>query len=299
MLETIIERDFFPESNILKKSLQSESDIDEENGSTCIAPNCLENERAARNHMDEIDESHRTRRFGSDGITSMTLDKFTATHTSEDNSAFNELQIKAIQEHRSRYHWAYDSENQNTCKMFLLTDGTWIKAEERKRIMEACAPKGDALDKRPKAPDTWQYRAQNPLIFPPLLDVTKSICRVGEIQPNNEGLLKLEDKFSNRSKQRLGSKKKIVYANSRFPPENKSFYTSTKSEKNDMKEYDLVEMTPIIAPGVDASPFMTWGSIEGTPINLDAQGHGGPTFKMKEISGRERIADTIELKKVN
>lgn len=50
--------------------------------------------------------------------------------------------------------------------------------------------------------------------------------QVEEIQPNNEGLLKLEDKCSNRSKQRLGSKKKIVYANSRFPPEKEPFVCS-------------------------------------------------------------------------
>lgn len=28
-------------------------------------------------------------------------------------------------------------------------------------------------------------------------------------------------------------------------------------------------MTPLIVPGVDASPLMTWGDIEGTPRMLD------------------------------
>lgn len=67
-------------------------------------------------------------------------------------------------------------------------------------------------------------------------------------------------------------------------------YTSIKSEKNKMKEYDLVEMTPIIAPGIDASPFMTWGSIEGTPINLDAQGHGNDTEKFVDEFHRHHFA---------
>jgi hypothetical protein len=29
-------------------------------------------------------------------------------------------------------------------------------------------------------------------------------------------------------------------------------------------------MTPLIAPGVDASPLMTWGDIEGTPMIIGA-----------------------------
>lgn len=57
-----------------------------------------------------------------------------------------------------------------------------------------------------------------------------------------------------------------------------------------MKEYDLVEMTPIIAPGIDASPFMTWGSIEGTPIDLDAQGHGNDTEKFVDEIHRHHFA---------
>lgn len=36
------------------------------------------------------------------------------------------------------------------------------------------------------------------------------------------------------------------------------------------EEFGLVEMTPLIAPGVDASPLMTWGDIEGTPMIIGA-----------------------------
>ena len=49
--------------------------------------------------------------------------------------------------------------------------------------------------------------------------------------------------------------------------------------------------TPSPAPGVDASPFMTWGAIDGTPLLLDR----GSTpsrdgFKLEAMSDRERIA---------
>lgn len=42
--------------------------------------------------------------------------------------------------------------------------------------------------------------------------------------------------------------------------------------------------TPQIDPGVEDSPLMTWGEIEGTPFRLDGgdivAGPAGPTFKV-------------------
>ena len=45
---------------------------------------------------------------------------------------------------------------------------------------------------------------------------------------------------------------------------------------------------------MDASPFMTWGSIEGTPFRLDGAdtpiaGTPGPTFKMPEPKKRDQL----------
>lgn len=46
--------------------------------------------------------------------------------------------------------------------------------------------------------------------------------------------------------------------------------------------------------GVDASPLMTWGSIEGTPFRLDGGDTSiastpGPTFKMPEPKKRDQL----------
>ena len=47
--------------------------------------------------------------------------------------------------------------------------------------------------------------------------------------------------------------------------------------------------------GVDASPFMTWGEIEGTPFRLDGSdtpvvpSGRGPTFKIPEVPRRDRL----------
>lgn len=49
--------------------------------------------------------------------------------------------------------------------------------------------------------------------------------------------------------------------------------------------------TPSPAPGVDASPLMTWGEIDSTPFRLDGSETpgSGPSFKIPEMSKKDRI----------
>lgn len=57
--------------------------------------------------------------------------------------------------------------------------------------------------------------------------------------------------------------------------------------------------TPSPAPGVNQSPLMTWGEIEGTPFRLDGSdtpltpNNSGPTFKIPEQPKRERLAHAL------
>ena len=43
--------------------------------------------------------------------------------------------------------------------------------------------------------------------------------------------------------------------------------------------------------GVDASPLMTWGAIEGTPMRIDST--PVPSFKMAEPPRREKLAHSL------
>ena len=84
---------------------------------------------------------------GDSTTASMTLDRFVATYTSEDNESFNELQEKAVRDHKRQYHWAYDDdEEKGDPKLHLLTDGTWITKEQRRIVDESCAPKGFPIE---------------------------------------------------------------------------------------------------------------------------------------------------------
>ena len=51
--------------------------------------------------------------------------------------------------------------------------------------------------------------------------------------------------------------------------------------------------------GVDASPFMTWGEIEGTPFRLDGgdtpalHTTPGPTFRIPDLPRRDKLAHKL------
>ncbi len=62
-----------------------------------------------------------------------------------------------------------------------------------------------------------------------------------------------------------------------------------------MKGYDYV-VTPSPMPGVDASPLMTWGHVEGTPLILDSSLDltSSSTFKIKPPKARERIGHMLD-----
>ncbi|KAF4321070.1 hypothetical protein BBO99_00002132 [Phytophthora kernoviae] len=117
--------------------------------------------------------------------------------------------------------------------------------------------------------------------------------------------LLLENGPKSRSGRPPKAKKKTVYANSRFPAEEKQTSESNAGHANStpQKDYSLVPMTPLIAPGIDASPLMTWGDIEGTPMILGSRATperilNTPTFEVKDTSKREKLADRLETEAV-
>lgn len=58
--------------------------------------------------------------------------------------------------------------------------------------------------------------------------------------------------------------------------------------------------TPSLTPGVDESPFMTWGEVEGTPLRLDMEDDvalrpedpHAPHFRIKELPKRDQCVPT-------
>ncbi|TMW68771.1 hypothetical protein Poli38472_006239 [Pythium oligandrum] len=343
-LEQIIERDFFPElptlrkqdeqltgtASVLRPSTMGTIDTARQSSTTYHAerrhrgPGSMRSEssswdqptptrEASGYDQDDYDETHDDDSGVSDkaktSVKDMTLNGFVATHTSEDNAAFTELQEKAVEEHKQRYHWAYDvDEQKGDPKLHLLTNGTWISKEQRLIVDQILAPTGPT-DNRPNAPETWPHRARNALHFPPELETTKKICQATSVAPDGTLLLENGDNQSHivstksGGTNRLGrpprGKKTTVYANSRFSSQEEKT-TSRIFESTTKDDHKLVQMTPMIAPGVDASPLMTWGDIEGTPVVLDARATperapSGPSFEVKDTSSREKLAHRLDI----
>ena len=148
-----------------------------------------------------------------------------------------------------------------------------MKEEEERLALPSIAEQAMITDGK-SGVDTWKYETRNALMYVP----------DGEDFSASE-LVDLKKK----------KPRKIVHANTRFKTnpwnnqKSKETIKQAASEKalmqsgrigHDGKEIDTgltptvngygFVATPSPAPGVEESPLMTWGEIEGTPFQLDA-----------------------------
>ncbi|RHY33443.1 hypothetical protein DYB32_009044, partial [Aphanomyces invadans] len=177
-----------------------------------------------------------------------------AKHTSEDNAAFEELQEKAINDHKRKYHWAYDDPaNRGDAKLHLLNDGTWISRERRQLMDKACDTKLRSSVLQLENGDTTS--------------TTMPLLKGG----SDEGSVIVVAKRTKRTGAAPKQPMETVYANSRF----RSAFLSAQDAASDVNPLneevkDFVPMTPLLVPGGPdaASPMITWGSIDATPMIL-------------------------------
>lgn len=266
-------------------------------------------------------------------LENMELMTFVRTHTSEDNAAFNELLAKDQAVHRRKHEWAYETEKDRT---LLLTSGEKMNQKQLEALDAACETKKKFGDDRPNGPDTWPHRARNPLLFPPDMETSREICKLPPEQSGAAGkeetlLLTGSDASSSNSMSsaltipisRVGVVPKApavtVAKNTRFrgdeivessdgtPLSERSSSSRPASSVRELQT--MVEMTPSPMPGAlaagGASPFVTWGDIEGTPMILDPSqtplgklssaietsgDANGPKFRIEDMSYREKLA---------
>eukprot|EP01018_Ginkgo_biloba_P037225 Gb_36521 [translate_table: standard] len=242
--------------------------------------------------------------------TSMSLDEFLKRHTSEDNESFSKIIEKVNRQRKEKYRYLQEAESvvppeqrivhendrvtdgfgtsgqpestldlwKYTAKNLLMYDSanreeaalTKTEREERVRALTKEISKkntrfhGKMLDSRPKEEDTVA------ILYTPVAGGTPSSWP-----------------FAERDAER--SKKKYDLEDLRKTPQLLS--GEKDSGKDNLTKgtagYSYVR-TPSPAPGVDESPFITWGEIEGTPLRLEAEdtpvgigGSGdGPHFKI-------------------
>ncbi|GAB4818402.1 hypothetical protein N2152v2_005448 [Parachlorella kessleri] len=225
-----------------------------------------------------------------EGVPESSLDAFLAAHTSEDNASFGEL-LEDVNKRR-RLRQAAQAVHQNPA--LLLTDGR----------PDAGREKTDGFGTTGQAPDTlitWPHKPLNALYY-------DSSTR--DMVPYTER--ELSDLVQ-------GPPKQIIHRNTRFPkPEQPASGSATPDihsiaagaaaapaarPAGGTAGYDVLA-TPSFDPGVDGTPFMTWGDIEGTPLRIEADDlppgplteAGAAKFRVPDMPPKERRGHALAAK---
>ena len=193
----------------------------------------------------------------------MSLDNFCARYTSEDNASFDGIVAKMNERKLNR--------------------GKWMLEQAGK------SPKQDGTSEQPTNLEFNYDKAKNLLYYDssyqPLVPyTTKELDAMAKGAPKE--IKSVNTRFTGTPN---------THGESNGGPENAST-TSTPSRPEQATPYRYMQ-TPTIEPGVDESPFITWGKIDSTPLRLDPEETpidiGGdaktPAFGIQPTTVRERV----------
>lgn len=214
------------------------------------------------------------------------LDLYLSKHTSEDNAAFDQILDKQNQQRKEQFHFLHSGEDESK----LLITGPEVSAG---------------------AIQTWKYVARNQLMYNPdgsaYTQKEEKLAYAGPPKEITHSGTRLHGPVFNSEASKGGRTEpsaldeKTLLLQRRAMKNSKIDLDEVRGFKNSVLESPKVGgygfmMTPSPAPGVEASPFTTWGDIEGTPLLLDLDtpinlnSGSGPAFKMPEPVRREELA---------
>lgn len=254
--------------------------------------------------------------------TSVSLDKFFGRYTSEDNASFSAVLDRVNRRKREKYSFLSEKE--------LVSSNSGITNEADR------STDGFGTSNQPLATlETWPYQAKNLLMYSSA-DRDDAPLTQQEIEEKVEGgpkeISMKNTRFHGKmfdSKIREEDTVAILYT-----PVPGSTPTAWPFMERDAarakKRYDLEDLrkspqinldedagalknlpkgvsgysfvaTPSYTPGVEESPFMTWGDIDGTPLRLETEdtpvgigGSGdGPQFKIPAPPSRDARAQRL------
>lgn len=252
---------------------------------------------------------------------SLSLDQFFRRYTSEDNYRFSKIVEKVNRKRKERYGYLLEGEKEDGKE---IEDGKAIEdGVKRERI----STDGYGTSDQPVSTlEGWKYSAKNLLMYHPtdrgeaplteeemavrLKGLTKEINRVNtrfhgkimDCRPKDDG--KVEVLYTPVAGgtpmpvfDRDGDKSKKYDLDDLRRTPNQFYVESGKKAENG---YSFIR-TPSPAPGVDESPFITWGEIEGTPLRLETEetpidigGSGeGPHYKIPRAAARDEKAHSL------
>ncbi|KAJ4870234.1 DGCR14-related [Raphanus sativus] len=242
----------------------------------------------------------------------MSLDEFFRRYTSEDNDSFSKILEKVNKRKKDKYNYLLEGEKK---------DSDLIEDVKRDRITD-----GYGTSYQP--PDTlegWKYTAKNLLMYHPanrgeaaLTEEERAVRLAGLTKEIAKGNTRFQGK-SMDSRPREDGSVEILYT-----PITGSSPMLQVRDRDKSKRYDLDDLrktpnpfyvesdkradngysfvkTPSPAPGLDESPFITWGEIEGTPMRLDPEdtpidiggSADGPHYNIPSAPARDVTAHSL------
>lgn len=226
---------------------------------------------------DRVDLTQVARKLQSD--TSMTLDKYLTKYTSEDNVSFGEIMAQSAEKHKQKHAWLYEAERQHE--------------EETEEMLKLKSSEQLAIESRSNSVNTWKYQIKNSLMYVPEgteLSLAEKLKQKPEKEISHTNTRLTTDPFARTNIDGLEGTAGPCRGNGRVGTDGKELASSDGPNVNG---YGFVA-TPSPAPGVNESPMMTWGEIEGTPFRLDGGDTPvttmrGPQFKMPGVPRKERL----------
>jgi len=242
--------------------------------------------------------------------TSLGLDQFLRRYTSEDNHSFSKILEKVNRKRKEKFGYLNED-----------VKGS-IEDVKRDRI---CDGYGTSYQ-TPSSLEGWNYTAKNLLMYHPadrgevpLTEEEMAVRIKGATKEINRGNTRFLGKTLDFRPKDDGSVEVLYTPVAGATPVPMSLRDGDKLQKYDLEDlrktpnpffvesekkadngYSYVK-TPSPAPGVDESPFITWGEIEGTPLRLEQEdtlldigGSGdGPRYKIPSAPVRDAKAHAL------
>ncbi|KAF8019019.1 hypothetical protein BT93_H3790 [Corymbia citriodora subsp. variegata] len=272
--------------------------FDEFDGKTPITPGALGGEAIGGSEGGE----------GDSGVdASLSLDEFFRRYTSEDNESFSKILEKVNKKRKERVGYLLEGEKE---------DVQAIEDVKRDRITDGYG----TSDQPVSTLEGWKYTPKNLLMYhpadrgeAPLTEEEMAVRLKGLTKEVSYGNTRFHGKIMDSRPKEDGTVE-VLYT----PIAGASPMPRSARDGDMVKKYDLDDLrktpnpfyvesgkraengysfvrTPSPMPGVDESPFITWGEIEGTPLRLEPEdtpidigGSGdGPHFRIPSAPARD------------
>ncbi|XP_063368641.1 splicing factor ESS-2 homolog [Cydia amplana] len=201
------------------------------------------------------------------------LDSFLAAHTSEDNASYD--RVIALEQKKKAAKLgpalAAEAESRDKADSALALPSVEQQADQTERPLEL---------------DTWRYTARNHIMYVPDGALSQRPPPKPRLRRHNTRL----------RAQPFDHAKSKAHISALARDQDLTAHGKIGVDGAAQEHSLLPPASPAPGAGPDASPLMTWGSIEGTPFRLD----GGDTplphvgcgaaYRMLESGARERLA---------